>query len=379
MKKIALAFDSFKESLTSLEIAHAVEKGIKEILPQVEIIKIPMADGGEGTTETMLFALNGKKTYVSVADPLYRKREAYYAQSHDKQTAFIEMAQASGLELLPLEERNPLYTTTYGTGEMIIHALEQGCRSLIIGIGGSATNDGGMGMLAALGVQFLDANNKVLEPHGANLIHIEHIDNTNIHPLVQEATFRICCDVNNPLYGEQGAAYIFGPQKGASPAIVKELDEGLRHYAKVVYDTWGIDLSTLAGAGAAGGLGGGFVVLGASLEPGEQLITEILHLKERLQGVDCVFTGEGRLDYQSRFGKTPTIVAKEAKAAKVPLVIALCGSLGKDFEEVHECGIDSCFSILTNILTLEEALSPAQTAKSLTESTRQIMRLLMRK
>lgn len=374
--KIITAIDSFKGSMTSLEVASAFEKGVKKIFPNAEVLKFSIADGGEGTVQSLIDGGKGEIINIKVKNPLMKEIDSFYGIIKDKKIAVIEMAAASGLPLIPFEDRNPLNTTTYGTGELILDGLKRGCRDFIIGIGGSATNDGGIGMLAALGYNFLDINGKSLDPIGKNLINIKSIDISNANPLLKECNFLIACDVDNPLFGERGAAFVYGPQKGATPEIVKELDLGLQNYALVVLNTFGIDIGTFPGAGAAGGLGGGFLgFLNGTLKPGIDIIIETIELEKHIQNADLIITGEGRIDFQSIMGKTPIGVSKLGKKHNIP-VIAIAGSITDDAGVVHNYGIDAMFSIINSPISLENALKSQRALSFVEKNAEEIMRVI---
>lgn len=356
--KIVIAPDSFKENLTSLEVATALEKGIKRVLPRAKCIKMPMADGGEGTVQSLVDATGGKIIKKEVVGPLGEPVTARYGILGDGQTAAIEMAEASGLPLVPKERRDPLKTTTYGTGELILDALDKGAKAIILGLGGSATVDGGAGMAQALGVRLLRKDKKPLEGYasGGLLDTIAHIDMSGIDPRIKGTRITLASDVENPLTGRKGAAYVFGPQKGATPKMVEVLDRNLKSLARVIKKELGIDVAALPGAGAAGGLGAGLVAFtGAKLRSGIELVVEATRLKDYLKGADLVITGEGRVDFQTAFGKTPAGVAKAAKRFRIP-VIAIGGSLSDDAHGVFEHGIDGLASAAARDMDLAEAL-----------------------
>lgn len=356
MKKIVIAPDSFKGSMSAKEVADAIERGIKSVLTNAEIIKIPMADGGEGTVETLVDATSGQIIKLNVLDPLGSETEAYFGILGDGSTAVIEMALASGLTMVPRDKRNPLFTTTFGTGQLIKAALDNGCRELIIGIGGSATNDGGVGMAQALGIKFLNNKGQEISFGGGNLLNIDRIDLKNMDKRVKDCKFKVACDVDNPLCGPKGASYVFGPQKGATPEMVKYLDENLSHLAEVIKRDMGIDVKNEPGAGAAGGLGAGLMAFcNAQLQRGIELVIEATKIEEKIKGADLVITGEGQMDYQTAHGKTPYGVAQVAKKRNVP-VVALVGSIGAGVEVLYEKGIDSIFSIVEGPMSLEECM-----------------------
>ena len=354
--KIVIAPDSFKESLTALEVADAIEMGFKKFYPYVDYVKIPMADGGEGTVQSLVDALKGKVVERSVTAPLGNKIQAFFGISGDNQTAVIEMAAASGLHLVSPAQRNPLKTTSFGTGELIKAALDLGVKKIILGIGGSATNDAGAGMLQALGVQLLNANNQQIGLGGENLSLISKIDLSKLDSRLQQVEILVACDVDNPLCGEKGASAVFGPQKGATPEIVQQLDRALFHFSDIVQQDLDLNIRDQAGAGAAGGMGGGLLLLpNVQLKAGVQIIIDAVNLNEQIKGADLVITGEGRMDSQTVHGKTPIGVAKAAKLFNKP-VIAIVGSLKDDYEVVYEHGIDAVFPIIRQLKSLDETL-----------------------
>ncbi|BFI68585.1 glycerate kinase [Yersinia pseudotuberculosis] len=357
--KIIIAPDSFKESLTAMQVAEAIEQGFSEIFPQAEYIKLPMADGGEGTVESMVAATGGELVNVEVTGPLGVPVKAFYGWMGDGETAVIEMAAASGLHLVAPEQRNPLITTSYGTGELILAALNHGARKIILGIGGSATNDGGAGMMQALGVQLSDQQGKALTVGGAALVQLVDIDLSQLDDRLAQTDILVACDVDNPLCGAKGASAVFGPQKGATPERVQQLDAALQHYGEKIEQVTGKSVINVAGAGAAGGMGAAlFGLLNARLQPGIEIVTEALKLAAAVQDADLVITGEGRIDSQTIYGKTPVGVARVAKRFDIP-VIAIAGSMAPDYEVVHQHGLDAVFSVLNHIQTLPEALEEA--------------------
>ena len=373
--KIVIAPQGFKGNLTALEVARAIEAGVKRIVPDALTILKPMADGGEGTVQALVDATGGEIITTEVTGPLGEPVNAHWGILNDRVTAVIEMAAASGLPLVPPEKRNPLTTTTYGTGELILAALAKGCRKLIIGIGGSATNDGGAGMAQALGARFLDAKGKELAPGGAALADLEHIDVTNLDPRLVGFEVTLACDVNNPLCGPRGASAIYGPQKGATPELVEQLDAALAHYADVVRKDLGADVRNVAGAGAAGGLGMGLMVfLKARLIPGIDVVIEATNLVADLTGADLVFTAEGRIDCQSAMGKVLTGVALKAKEFGSP-VIALAGEVADDCRVVYEQGIDAVLSIAPGPISLDQSMAVAD--KLIADTAECAMRLFM--
>ena len=354
--KIVIAPDSFKESLTALEVAEAIEAGLKKVLPDAEYVKVPMADGGEGTVQSLVDATEGRLISAEVRAPLGNKVRAEFGLSGDGRTAIIEMAAASGLHLVPSEKRNPLHTTSYGTGELILAALDEGVEKIIVGIGGSATNDGGAGMLQALGALLLDANKQPIGAGGGCLQDLAAIDLSGLDKRLADVEIVVACDVDNPLCGEKGASAVFGPQKGATPEMVQALDSGLQHFAALAARDLGLDIQSPAGAGAAGGMGGGVLLLpDARLQAGVKIVMEAVGLAEKVQDADLVITGEGRMDAQSVHGKTPIGVAHTAKAFGKP-VIAIVGCLREDYEVVYAQGIDAVFPIIRQLGSLEEIL-----------------------
>ena len=357
--KIVIAPDSYKESLSATEVAQAIEKGFREIFPDAQYVSVPVADGGEGTVEAMIAATHGSAHSALVTGPLGEKVNANWGMSGDGKTAFIEMAAASGLALVPPDKRNPLITTSRGTGELILQALDSGASNIIIGIGGSATNDGGAGMVQALGAKLCDANGTEIGYGGGSLNTLNTIDVSGLDPRIQRCAIRVACDVTNPLVGEQGASRIFGPQKGATEPLILELDRNLAHYADIIKKSLGVDVKNVPGAGAAGGMGAALMAfLGAELKSGIEIVTQALNLEEHIHDCTLVVTGEGRIDSQSIHGKVPVGVANVAKKYHKP-VIGIAGSLTRDVGVVHQYGIDAVFSVLTSIGTLEEAFRGA--------------------
>lgn len=353
---IVIAPDSFKESLTALEVAVAIKTGFERIFPNAEYQLVPMADGGEGTVQSLADATQGSLQKIAVIAPLTNTVEAFWGLSGDKQTAFIEMAAASGLHLVAPEQRNPLVTTSYGTGELIKAALDRGVKKIILGIGGSATNDGGVGMLQALGIRFLNAQQQEIGFGGEQLAFISQIDLSALDPRLAQVEIEVACDVNNPLCGEYGASAIFGPQKGATAAMVEQLDKALAHFAQVVKSQLGKEIALHAGAGAAGGMGAGLLLLpNVRLKSGVQIVMEATHLQDKISQADLVITGEGRMDAQSIAGKTPIGVARLAKELNKP-VIAIVGSLREDYSVVYQHGIHAVFPIIRQLSSLDELL-----------------------
>ncbi|MGO4743002.1 glycerate kinase [Serratia quinivorans] len=359
LKKVVIAPDSFKESLSALAVAEAIERGFRQIFPQVQYVKLPMADGGEGTVDSMVAATGGEIVRVEVTGPLGQPVQAFYGLLGEGDTAVIEMAAASGLHLAPKGQRDPRMTTSYGTGELILAALERGVKAIILGIGGSATNDGGAGMMQALGAKLLDDKQQPLSPGGAALAQLARIDLSGVDPRLQQVSVTAACDVDNPLCGANGASAVFGPQKGATPEMVTQLDAALRHYGTLLEQATGREVINAPGAGAAGGMGAALLgMLNARLRPGIEIVIETLRLEDALRDADLVITGEGRLDSQSIHGKTPIGVARVAKRYGLP-VIGIAGSLAKDYQVVHQHGIDAAFSVLDRVVSLEEALAEA--------------------
>ena len=357
--KIVIAPDSFKGSLTALEVAEAIEAGLRRMFPDVSIEKVPMADGGEGTVQSLVDATGGEILTARVLDPLGTPIDAQYGVLGNGVTAVIEMAAASGLTLVPLDKRDPRVTTTHGTGELIQAALAQGCQKLIIGIGGSATNDGGAGMAQALGAKLLTADGEQIKRGGGYLAALDSIDLSALDPRIAETETVVACDVNNPLTGEQGASHVYGPQKGATPEMIEMLDANLTHFDKILQRDLSKSVGNVPGAGAAGGLGAGLMAfLNASLKSGIEIVTEATQLGKRLIGADLVITGEGQINFQTVFGKTPVGVAQVAKAHDIP-VIAIAGSITDDSGGVYDAGIDAMIDIVPEPMSLETAIENA--------------------
>lgn len=373
--KIVIAIDSLKGSLSSMEAGHAIEQGIRNVLPETKVLVKPLADGGEGTTEALVEGLGGDMVQVQVHGPLETPVNAAYGVIRESNTAIMEMAAAAGIILVGKDKR-PLDATTYGVGEMIRDAITRGCREFIIGIGGSATNDGGIGMLTALGYEFLDAEGKPAGIGAGALYKVAKICDDKVVPELKDCHFRIACDVTNPLCGENGSTYIYGPQKGVTVELRDELDHAMGAYAQVVKAYNGTDYAKTPGAGAAGGLGFAFLsFLSGELLPGIELVLNAVEMDKAMEGADLVFTGEGRLDYQTAMGKAPVGIAKMAKkhGAKV---IALAGAVIEGAQECNEQGIDAYFPILRQVVTLDEAMDPATARKNMVETTEQVMRLV---
>ena len=353
--KLLFASDSFKGSLTSEQTAVLLTKAAEEVFGPCEISSAPVADGGEGTVDAVIKAEHGNLVECTVHGPLNEEAKAFYGVfAEDK--AVIEMASASGLPMVPEELRNPLNTTTYGTGELILDALKRGYRDISVAIGGSATNDGGMGCARALGVKFLDENGKELEGYGRDLIHVRTIDVSGLDPRLKESKITVMCDVTNPLCGKDGATMTFGKQKGTTPEIQEELEQGMCNYRDVIKASFGIDCDEIQGAGAAGGLGAALrVFLGGTMKSGIETVLDLIHFDQRLEGVDLVVTGEGRTDWQSCFGKVMQGIGMRAKAKGIP-ALGLCGSLGKDALNICDYGISSLMTTVNGPMSLEEAL-----------------------
>lgn len=374
--KVVVAIDSFKGSLSSIEAGQAVKAGVLVAHPDANVIIKPLADGGEGTTDAFIEGLGGQRIDLTVTGPMGSPVSCYYGYLEKDKTAIIEMASASGITLVPAHQKNPLTASTRGVGEMILHALEQGCRHFIIGIGGSATNDAGIGMLKALGYSFLDEQGLDVGEGAQALGKVASIDAKNRHPLLDNCQFRIACDVTNPLCGENGATYIYGPQKGVTEAQKESLDQDMAHFADVTETTLNCAFKNYPGAGAAGGLGFAFLsYLHASLSPGVELILDAINLSDALNGADIVVTGEGQLDRQTAMGKAPVGVAKLAKAHGAK-VLAFSGSVTKEAVACNQAGIDAFFPILRRIVTLEEAMDPSTARSNMTASVEQVFRLL---
>ena len=353
--KIVVAPDSFKESMSAKEACDSIEKGLLSVCQNWNIVKVPMADGGEGTLEALIDATNGKIFTVKTLNPLAKEIVSKFGILGNKDTAIIEMASTSGLELISPNERNPYITTTYGTGQLILQALEHNVKKIILGIGGSATNDGGAGMLQALGAKLLDRDGKEINFGGYELSKLDKIDFSNIDQRLKNVEILVACDVTNPLTGENGSSYIFGKQKGASSEMIVVLDKNLLHYANIIKKDLALDVNNIPGAGAAGGLGAGLLTLGAVLKKGIDIVIEANNLEEKIQDADFVITGEGSIDGQTRFGKTPYGVVSVAKKYNIP-TISLAGNIGKDIDILYDYGFDVIFSIMQGVDNLENAL-----------------------
>lgn len=354
--KIVIAPDSFKESMTANEVCDAVKKGMKKILTDAEFIRVPMADGGEGTTQSLTDATGGKIYFEECTGPLGEKVKAKLGLLGNGHIAVLEMASASGLELVPRSKRNPMITTTYGTGELIKKALDFGVKTIIVGIGGSATNDGGAGMIQALGGKLLDKDGKNIGFGGGELSKLEKIDLTELDPRVKNTKFIVASDVQNPLTGETGASNIFSRQKGATEEMVVILDNNLRKFAEIIRRDVGKDVENIPGSGAAGGLGAGLMAfLNAELKKGIDIVIEYSRLEEKIKDADLVITGEGNIDGQTRFGKTPYGVVSVAKKYGIP-TITVAGGIGKDIDILYDYGFDAIFSVMQKVESLDDAI-----------------------
>ncbi|MHA6482703.1 glycerate kinase family protein [Paenibacillus sp. strain BS8-2] len=374
--KVVIAIDSFKGSISSVEGSKEIAAGIAAVSSTVDTVILPLADGGEGTTEALVHATNGSFRTVQVTGPLGTPVQAVYGILGDEQTAVIEVAAACGLPLVPAELRNPLETTTFGVGELILDAMNQGCRDFVIGLGGSSTVDAGVGMLQALGFIFLDEHGQAVGHGGAALQSIRKLDKSKVSAELSNCNFKIACDVNNPLYGSMGAAYVFGPQKGATPEMVSVLDAGLAGFAGLVEREYGKDMQVIPGAGAAGGLGGAFAVfLNGHMESGIHLVLESIKAEEHILGADLVITGEGRLDGQTSMGKAPVGVAQLAAKHNIP-AIALAGGITPEASALNKCGITSYFPIISGPMLVEQAMEPEVTRTNLRRTAEQLFRLI---
>lgn len=374
MTKYVVAPDSFKESMTAKEVCDAMEKGIKKADSTAEVIKVPMADGGEGTVDSLVDATNGKRVIVEVTGPLGNKISAYYGILGNGTTAVIEMAKASGLEIVEKKKRNPMITTTFGTGELIRDALDHNVKEIIIGLGGSSTNDGGSGMAQALGAKLLDQNNYQISFGGGNLDKLDKIDISNLDSRLQDVKIILASDVTNPLIGKDGASRVFGPQKGATPEMVEKLENNLQHYAKIIKRDLNKNVASVSGAGAAGGLGAGLMAFTTcKMRQGVDIAIEVTKLEEKVKSADYVFTGEGGTDFQTKFGKTPYGVAKLGKKYHKP-VISLAGYLGEGIDSLYSEGFTAIFGIIPGACDLSTALKngPSNVARA----TENIVRLL---
>jgi glycerate 2-kinase len=374
--KVVIAIDSFKGSVSSLEGSREIALGIKSVYPDVNTVILPLADGGEGTTEALVSATGGRSRSIQVTGPLGEPVQAAYGILGNGQTAVIEVAAACGLPLVPIERRNPLFTTTFGVGELIHDAINQGCREYVIGLGGSATNDAGIGMLQALGYRFMDEEGNEVGYGGDALLRVRRIIATQVWPELESCKFQVACDVNNPLYGPDGAAYVFAQQKGANADMAKVLDDGLTNFADIVERDLGSHMQSIPGAGAAGGLGGAFAVfLQGELQSGASLVLDMIGIEEELYGTDFVITGEGRLDGQTSMGKAPLGIARLAEQHGVP-VIALAGGVTKEASNLNGLGITSYFSVVSGPMPLEQAMETDETKSNLRRTAEQLFRLI---
>ena len=372
--KIVIAPDSFKDCLTSPDVAKFIEIGIRKVFPDASIKSLPLADGGEGTVVTLVTATNGKIFYKKVHDPLKREIFAHFGVLGDGETAVIEMASASGIELLKENERNPWETTSYGTGELIKHALDEGCRKIIIGIGGSATNDAGTGMLQALGLQFLNANKREIEPGGGALKELASIKTDKLDQRLKQSKIIIACDVLNPLLGKTGASIVYGPQKGADSNMVVQLDSNLKHFADVVRQQHGISVENIPGSGAAGGLGAGILAfLPSEIKPGFDIVKEVVELEKHMQDTDLVITAEGKIDSQTAYGKTCAGVAGIAGKNNIP-VIAFAGIVENGINELYKIGFRAIIPITNKPMSKDESIKKA--GELLIMAVEQAMRLI---
>lgn len=374
--KVVIAIDSLKGSLSSMEAGYAIKDGILNAKPDAQVVIKPLADGGEGTTDALIEGLGGERIDLTATGPMGTPVSCYYGYLKDTNTVVMEMASAAGITLVPDKQKDPRKATTYGVGEMILHAIHQGCHNFIIGIGGSATNDGGIGMLKALGFEFLDADGNDVGEGGQALAKVSTIRTANAHPELSNCNFKIACDVNNPLCGENGATYIYGPQKGVTDELKEILDQGMASFAACTKQHLGTDYALTPGAGAAGGLGFAFLsYLNATLTPGISLILDAVHLEEELKNADVVITGEGRLDHQTAMGKAPIGVAKLAKKYDAK-VLAFAGAVTKDATACNTAGIDAFFPIVRGVTTLEDAMNPQNARANMTATVEQVFRLL---
>lgn len=371
MKKVIIAIDSFKGCLTSAEAGKAAAAGINIVDALCKTIVIPVADGGEGLVDVLVNATQGRYISLSAHNPLMETIETHYGVSGNGKIAMIEMAAVSGLPLVPINKRNPMQTTTFGTGELIKDALERGCREFILGIGGSATNDAGLGALQALGFRFTDKAEHTLGFGGQILGKVTKVDSSGIHPALEKARFTIACDVCNPFCGPEGATYIFARQKGADDEMIRTLDEGMQSLAKVIKKVTGKDISNYPGAGAAGGMGGGlFAFLNAELKPGTELLLDTLEFQEKIKGADLIITGEGKTDRQTAMGKIPYGILKEAQKQHIP-VIVVAGSI-EDLPQLNKAGFNGVFSITPGPITLQEAMEPEFAKENLSRLVSQL-------
>ena len=373
---VVVAIDSLKGSLTSLEAGQAIRQGIQRVYADAQVSVRPLADGGEGTVEALVLGMNGRNEKVLVTGPLGKPVECVYGILPESKTAIVEMSGAAGITLVSDAERNPMNTTTYGVGEVIKDAIRKGCRHFLVGIGGSATNDGGIGMLQALGYGFLDANGNQVAFGAKGLQDLVQITDTNVLPELKECTFRIACDVTNPLCGDMGCSAIYGPQKGATPSMILQMDKWLNQYAQLAAKTFPQANATYPGTGAAGGMGFAFLTFtNAVLESGIKIILDETHLEDYIKDADIVVTGEGRLDGQTVMGKAPIGVAQIAQKYN-KTVIAFSGCVTEDATLCNDAGVDAFFPILRSVVTLEEAMSREMAEKNMIATAEQVFRLI---
>ncbi len=373
--KIIVAPDSFKGNLSAVEVADCLEVGIKKADERIEVIKIPVADGGEGTVDALLTAAGGEKIKTRVTGPLGETVDSFYGILKGGKTAVMEMAAAAGLDLVPPEARDPRQTSTYGVGELIREALNKGCRRIILGLGGSATNDGGMGMAQALGAKFRDGQGNLLGPEGKNLPEVSTINLEEMDPRLKDTEIIAASDVKNAFTGPEGATYVYGPQKGADRNTMDYLEKGMKNLAAVIKKELNLELQDVPGSGAAGGLGGGMAAFaGAGIIPGIEVVIEVAELEKALETADLVITGEGKTDAQTAFGKVPVGIAGVARQKGVP-VVCISGGLAPGFEEIYNLGVDAAFSNVTDAMTLDEA--KARSPEMLTQASEAITRLVL--
>lgn len=375
LRKIIISPDSFKGSLSAREVADCCAKAVRKVFENAEIIIMPIADGGEGTIKTLSESFGGVSRQCRVSDPLGRDVMTSYMISEENKSAIMEVAQASGITLLSQEERNPLKTSTYGLGMLIADAIENGCRNIMVGLGGSATNDGGMGMLSALGYKFLDKDGQTLKGSGEDLNKVVSIDSSHVNPLLKNVNFTIACDVDNLLIGENGATAVYGPQKGATPNMLEVLENGMQNYARIMEQFTGNKISNLPGAGAAGGLGAAFLAFfQAKMIPGIELVLDTLKFDNNIKGADLIITGEGKIDSQSLRGKVLSGVLRRAKKEHVP-VLAIAGSV-EDSQELNDAGLCTVMPIQSGIISLEEAMKPSVASSNIVRTVSQLMLLI---
>ncbi|MBL4932841.1 glycerate kinase [Clostridium paridis] len=371
--KIVIAPDSFKESIDAFNAAEAIKEGFIKVFPEAEYEVIPMADGGEGTSEVIINALNGEFIDANVTGPLGNIIESKFGYINEEDKAIIEIAAACGLALVPIDKRNPLNTTSFGVGEMILKALDKGAKRILIGLGGSSTNDGGLGMLVALGAKVYDNEGNTINGYGQELIKVNNIDFTSIDKRIYEVNIEVACDVENPLIGEKGATYTFGPQKGATTQIMQELELGMKNYSNKIKASTGIDIGNIPKAGAAGGLGAAFMLIEGNMKKGIDIVLENIKFEERIKNADYIITGEGSIDSQTKYGKTIAGIAKISKANNIPVIVE-AGRVSDDISELYEMGVTAVFGIVDEPKTLEDALVDGY--NSLRKESENIARLL---